>query len=345
MQLFFTLKISKNNSMAIIDEKTRIKSFNDTIGLTNSFKEHFIALGCLVENSVNVSSGIDPSVRFIGSHISVLKKYLTEKIIPPRGVIIVQNCVRTRNINYYGDGSFMPKWGSSFVSLGGLFLYVEIEDVGKEVFKFLKKNLMVEERQIYLRVSSQDKDLLQVCVSNPYGFKIEVNGNQENYYRHSIGLNEFVGRNFNFALLNKESGSLEDIGNFIILECKGVYHSIEVALGTSTIIKIRNSLEHILDCYPLLINTSNDLHSLNLKRQLEDCIITASLLLSENLTPSNKDNKTRILKKYISKLKSISVDLNLSKEQLTSSIFDYEKLNYSATKPLFEYLMQQYDKA
>ena len=65
--------------------------------LVTDFKEHYASLGYQEEPPVQISSGVDPTVRFIGSHISVFKPYLAEGIAPNPGLFMRQDCLRTRN--------------------------------------------------------------------------------------------------------------------------------------------------------------------------------------------------------------------------------------------------------
>jgi len=61
----------------------------------NSFNETLQNNSVNYVDSVKISSGIDHSVRLIGSHISVLKPYFLEGVIPERGLYMIQPCIRT----------------------------------------------------------------------------------------------------------------------------------------------------------------------------------------------------------------------------------------------------------
>ena len=63
-----------------------VKLINDT------FREHFSAYGYSEIQAVPVSSRIDPTVRFIGSPISILKPLITAGHIPFPGVFAIQKC-------------------------------------------------------------------------------------------------------------------------------------------------------------------------------------------------------------------------------------------------------------
>jgi alanyl-tRNA synthetase len=88
--------------------------------LVSDFKDHYDSLGYTEVPSVKITSGIDPTVRFIGSHISVFKPYLDEDRVPSSGVYTRQDCLRTRNVEKLLDDSYFPNWGSYFSSIGGI---------------------------------------------------------------------------------------------------------------------------------------------------------------------------------------------------------------------------------
>ena len=59
--------------------------------MIDGFLTYFQDRSCIKHDPVKISSGIDPSVRFIGSHISVLKPYFLNDSIPAGGCYSFQN--------------------------------------------------------------------------------------------------------------------------------------------------------------------------------------------------------------------------------------------------------------
>jgi hypothetical protein len=88
--------------------------------IVNNFKEHFSSLNYIEEPSVPISSGFDPSVRFIGSPISIFKPYLISEQVPTPGVFMRQDCIRTKNIDNLLNENFLPAWGSYFPNMGAI---------------------------------------------------------------------------------------------------------------------------------------------------------------------------------------------------------------------------------
>ena len=294
-----------------------------------TFLTHFKGFGCTEVPSVAITSGIDPTVRFIGSHISVLKPYLTEeKILPEKGVVILQDCVRTRNVKRLGERDFNPKWGSFFPSLGALVPYAHLQGVSEHMLSFFHDKLSCGKDDIVLRVNNADADLTQVCQAIIAPENIEYDAMPLTYYRHKIGMDNVKGRNFNMAFKDQKTGALEDVGNVIVLEKDGLPQSVEIAIGSTTTLKQIYSLDHILDCHSLIL-PETQLVEPGLKRQLEDTIITSTALVREGLIPSNKDNRSRLLKTYVDTLNEISATFGMDRYALVDAIDRYEETHYS----------------
>jgi hypothetical protein len=150
------------------------------------------------------------------------------------------------------------------------------------------------------------------------------------YYRHKFGLNNIFGRNFNIALKHYETGIPADIGNVIIIQNEQNPVGIEIALGTSTILKQIHGLTHILDSHPLMGTEIINNKSTRLK--LEDCIITSLHLYYQGLEPSNKHITNRLMKKYVD-----IIGLILKNEKIPITYFEnllekYEVAEFGANR-------------
>lgn len=315
--------------------KKFIKNIEAKNFIENQFEVFYSNLGYQREPSVAITSRIDPTVRFIGSHISVLKPYL-RKVVPEQGIFIKQNCVRTWNANRLLEDSFYPKWGSYFTSIGTL-TPPNIEESFNRTIEFLTKSLEMPLEKIVLNVSSNDQDLLSICKKYYPNKLIRIDTKEKKYYRHQIGEEGIRGRNFNIAISNSKTGEYSDIGNFIILEDAQIKRGIEVALGTSTIIKEVFNLNHVLDCYdlnPFILNISERVKFL-------DSLITSSVLLNEGLNPVSSNNRGRILKIYLRALNYYVRKYSMGVEELGRLINKFtieENLDEELSKKLFTIL-------
>lgn len=157
-----------------------------TEALRESFLDHYRNFGCIEHKPSKITSGIDPSVRFIGSHISVLKPYFNNIAIPERGVSILQDCVRTRNANNIGDPNYYPNWGSFFQSMGALVPYTLINEYFLHTLQLFIEVWDCPAANVVVRVSKLDDDLYRACEENLLQHQIETNTKPESYYHHSL---------------------------------------------------------------------------------------------------------------------------------------------------------------
>jgi hypothetical protein len=302
-----------------------------TSTLKTAFLGQFCNLGYTYEMPVKISCGLDPSVFFIGSHISVFKRFFQGAKLPKDGVVVLQDCVRTRNADMLGNVDFAPRWGSFFSSLGALIPYHKLDAICQDSVDLFIKTLQCVPENVIARVSARDKDLLRNVQKLFTPERIELDTKPEKYYRHSIGMPNVAGRNFNIALKDPKTGETNDVGNVIILEKDGAPHAIELALGVSTILKQMYGLDHILDCHPLLLKPDANPKNEGVRRQFEDTVITSTALYREGLRPSNKDMRTRLLKKYTTAMKPLAARIGIGKEGIVSLADDYQTREYWST--------------
>jgi len=295
--------------------------------MIDGFLDYFQARNCVLHEPVKISSGIDPTVRFIGSHISVLKPYFMNDSIPEGGYVMSQPCVRTRNLKSYEDDSFYPNWGSYFPSLGILTRPNRLGEIVAQTYEFIQDQWNINSRDIKIRINAQDTDLMNLANKMFKPEMFEVDTKPLKYYRHKLGIEGVWGRNFNFALRDYGKDTFSDIGNIIILENKDKQLGIEVALGSSTVLKQIYGLSHVLDCHPVL-GLEKYIDNPNTRVKMEDTIVTSMALYSEGMEPSNRDNAARLMKKYLEIMKKCTEQTNLPKEVLRKTLHQYEFLEY-----------------
>ncbi len=306
--------------------------------ISGDFSDYFTGLGYLKYPPVKITSGIDPTVRFVGSHISVLKPFLNKINIPQPGVVMVQDCLRTRNSERLLDDTFLPNWGSYFVSIGGITSYDRLNDVCEEVFRFFENKLGISKEFIKIRVNSSDTDLIDSIPKRYSAEQIEIDSKPLKYYRHKIGMDDVSGRNFNIALKDTKNDDFADVGNIIVLEDSKQKLAVEIALGTSTILKQMYGLSHVSDCNPVLGLEHVDE---KYRRKFEDSIIVSTLLFREGLKPSALGNKERIFRTYLRSLSYFRIKNIISLDTLGSIISDYEIKQFgdsSSSASIVDYL-------
>ena len=182
--------------------------------------------------------------------------------------------------------------------MGVLTRAQETRRVVTDLFSLLLNSFRIPLQNITIRISSTDKDLVELCRITNSSIMLQIDNRPSTYYRHSIGEREIVGRNFNVALRYNESvREFNDVGNLILLESCGKCVGVEVALGATTIIKEMLGLDHILDCTPVSGIPKNIPTSI--QRRLEDIVVTSIVLYREGLRPSSRNNRARLLRAYL----------------------------------------------
>ncbi|MES2314440.1 MAG: hypothetical protein V4524_00690 [Patescibacteria group bacterium] len=320
---------SNNENIDPIKPFEREDAWKAVEQLTMEFGSYYSSLGYIEHQPVDISSGIDPSVRFIGSHISVLKPELIGGSIPAPGEYIVQDCMRAKNLKELFNDASSPQWGSTFTSMGALVPYERLDELVSETLIFFEKILNVKNEDIKISVSSQDQDLVSAIAKSLSSESLEVDMQPNSYYRHQIGVEGIIGRNFNLAIRNKVGGDFSDVGNIIVLEDTEKKLGAELALGSSVMLKQMYGLEHVNDCYPL---TGIDIENKTIKRKFEDCIIVSISLFNEGLEPRAADNKGRILRSYVRALSYFRSKENMSLESLAEIMARFESKRYPDKK-------------
>jgi len=313
-------------------------------GLINDFQEYYSSRGYREEPSVKISSGIDPTVRFIGSHISVFKPYLAQDTVPNPGLYMRQNCLRTRNAGRLLDDEFSPAWGSFFTSIGALSAPDRLDAATAESLSFFENQLGIDRQHILLRINSQDQDLMEAVRRYYPEDQLEVDSRPPQYYQHDIGMEGISGRNFNIALRNPSGEGFSDVGNVIVLESPQKPLGIEIALGTSTILKQLYSLEHVQDCAPVIgLRAPNEA----IRRKFEDAITTSTVLYEEGLRPLGNNNRNRILKQYVRALSYFRAKSDMRFAELTQIMTEFEQRQFEpseTTAPIIAEFVQAYER-
>lgn len=301
------------------------------------FREYFLDNGYSETPPVKITSGVDETVRFVGSHISPMKEYFLNENIPEDGMIMSQPCVRTRNYPKLLDDTFVPAWGSYFKSLGVLVRPEKIEELCDQSIEYLLSVVKIPRENLTLRVNKEDTDLYNLADKyRSLDIGYDDSSMPEKYYRHKLGVEGVWGRNFNYAI--NANGTLHDIGNLIILENAEKQFGVELALGTSTILKHYFNLPHVNSANPV-----PDIENLDspLRFKFEDSMITSAVLLSEGLRPSASDNKERILRSYLRGIIYFKNKLDIPSDAVVQMMHEFESsqnLNHEGSDFIKDYI-------
>jgi hypothetical protein len=264
--------------------------------------------------SATITSGIDASVIFVGSHLNIMKDYFRGVALPREGVFAVQPCLRVQNLRSIYDDCKPPTFLSYFPSMGALLEGNQRDSQFEVTRDYLQEIVGFSPEDIKYRVSGKDEDLVALLLRFVPKERLELDSRPPKYYTHVIGEEGVTGRNFNFALRNQATGDFSDVGNFIILEDAQKRFDgeiVEVALGASNILRQKKGYEHVAECYAsteLLSNTNH--YSEQIK--LIDATLASLVLIMEGLRPNGSKNPNRILRNYVRAILFLVKRLKLS---------------------------------
>lgn len=269
---------------------------------------------------------VDPSTRFIGSHTSVLKRYIYSKTIPDGGIRIVQPCFQAQNLAVFGDESQDIDNGSVFECHGLLAKAQSIERVLRHVDAYLNDTLHLR-GSIRYHVNSIDCDLLHLAQHVLDRRSILVDELEIASNRHQFGDPRLMGRDIRIDI-SDAGGKRLAMGVIIAMHLDGLFHCVEVALAPGRIVQSIYRRPHYLDVFPLtgLIGPNE-----RITRKLEDCLVGIVLLAREGLRPGGSENKRKIMRAYLKFLGKTCTQVGISRESLMKVVTEYECRQYGNT--------------
>ena len=289
-----------------------------------AFLQHYASFGCARARPAAITSGVDPSVIFVGSAISVLKPVIFERGIPARGIALAQPSVRTHNASRLLESGFDPQYGGLFTNVALVAPIRVATELFAHSIDFLLDIMGFGAGDVRLRVSASDPDLSEMSRQVARGLVVEFDSLPMSSYRHSMGVDGVPGRNVNFALRHAQRDEYRDIGNLIIFEGESLAF-VEIGFGDTNLMLTRYNLEHVLDCFPF---PPLHLQSSRERRLFEDVVAVCVALWREGLRPSSRTSSTKILGKYFRALYFLRSHLGITEAAFLDFIRKYEAASY-----------------
>lgn len=120
--------------------------------IRQEFSHCFIRQGFKEEPAARLASGVDPTVLFVGSNISTLKKYILDRI-PCEGVVVVQPSLRFRELKMLFNSSYKPLYGAYFDEMGAITPHTNPERLTDLLLEYLTGSLGLTQGDLVARVS------------------------------------------------------------------------------------------------------------------------------------------------------------------------------------------------
>ena len=274
---------------------------------------------------VNISSGIDTSVTFIGSGISVLKNDLLNDNIPKNGEFITQKAIRTQNLKNIYDLDVDSRYYSFFEALSVLRNYDDLDLLFDDMISFFNNYLNIDKNDILLRANFSDSDLVNIIEKRD--IKCEYNTEDLNLYKHKYGLDdlEIYGRNLNIALRNINTNIYDDVGNLIIIESPKKKYGCEFAIGIQPILMATQGKKYSLECS--YISELLPLKTI-VERKFAEAFVVVANLLNENIEDNNHRYPKYLYKKYLKALNYYLNEMKIDEEFIRKTMLEYLEKEY-----------------
>lgn len=286
------------------------------------------------ECSVNISSGIDDSVTYIGSGISVLKPLMLSGNIHNKGNFIKQKAIRTQSLKNIYNTECVTEFSSFFDALCVLAKYERLDDLVQDSFSFFEEYLGISSEDIMLRINSGDTDLIKATARINSKVKREFNTRPIKYYQHRYGLDQqgIYGRNLNFAFRDKKSGTYKDVGNIIVIESQNKKYAAELALGVQPAVMRKYGVPTSIQAS--YIADVVDINSVEKLKYAESLVAVANLQRENVINIKGKRYPVYLYKRYLKALKFWQEELGISKAELIKAMKEYLEMEYN---PEFEF--------
>ncbi len=276
------------------------------------FSQHYGERGYTRHQPVGILSRVDPSVRFVGSTISVLKPLLLTGSIPDPGVFLTQQALRTRNLDKLLVAGAVLTSPSSFVHSGVLAPPSHLARAALDAWTFLNQ-FTDGDQQVIVRVHVEDPDIAATIHALAPAAVVTDTGDVEPY-RHTFGMAGITGRNLNFCI-RSTAGSESRFGNLIVIEDTRGTAAIETAIGVNHLVAGLRGWDSPLRATPAaaVLPLDNDADV-----RLADALMAVVALTDAGLAPSAR-GRGRTFRRYLQALVLLGAQCGHSMSTLESA--------------------------
>lgn len=259
--------ISKNEYLDFVEEK---------------FKQCFLDKDYFEEQPVDITSQIDPTVDFVGSKISPLKKYVIDDNIKEPGIFLIQNSMKLKSLQDLKNVNHQV-FGSYYKCMGTL-TKPNLESIIFDTFDYLTNPLYlgIPFEDICIRINSEDQDLMRAIEIVNDSIKREVDTVSKKHYRHKYGMDELhiTGRDFNIGIRKKGTNEFFNCGTLVVMENDDRKLAVDMGIGNCSLSMCKFGTSST-------VSSSRMADIINIdsieKMKLADSLIAVSTLLKENI--------------------------------------------------------------
>jgi hypothetical protein len=309
-------------------DRTRIQSMRNFI--RSEFVESFRRKGYTQGAPGPLIPEHDSSVLFTGSATNTMKPFLLGEPIPGGRLHILQTCLRTQNTRTIGDLQHRPGWASYFSVLGAITAPMHLDALAEHSWSFFTESLGIPPNSLRIHIASKDTDLCRFWKRAGLIAHLEFDTRPPEYYTHKYGLNGIAGRNYNFAIVDSQTGEARDIGNLIIIEGPTGAIATEIGFGVETtasrLFSLSSAVEAALiaDIIPVTDNAS---------LKFADALSASIAILDTGIVrPTSRagDHRGSTLKRYLQAMIELRPRTGFTVAQVRDFSESFETLEFGA---------------
>ena len=296
----------------------------------SKFNECFSKKGYFQEQPVEITSQVDPTIDFIGSKISPLKKYIISNNIPEQGIYLIQNSMKLKSLQYLKT-DIPQKFGCYYKCMGTL-TKPKLEQVVYDTFDYLTNPdyLNIPLDDIHIKICSSDEDLLNAIQHVDKGIKREIDTVDLKHYRHKYGMDNLniTGRDFNIGIRKKGANEFFNCATFVLMENQDKPIAIDMGLGNSSLAMCKFGLNSTVESSRMADIIQID--SIE-KSKFADALIAVSILLKENILEHPSKHFRKKFRQYLSALMYWNQQYKFSEEELVEAIIKFLNIEYKSS--------------
>lgn len=258
-----------------------ISNYLDDIEI--KFENCFLSKGYIRENTVDITSQIDPTVDFIGSKISPLKKHVLTDDIRNPGYFLVQNCIKLKSLKTLKTNA--PQIFGGYYKCMGTLASPDLERSTFDLFDYLTNPnyLGISAEDICIRISSTDKDLVEAISGVDKRIHRKFDTVEMCHYRHTYGLDDLniTGRDYNIGIRKSGTDTFINCGTFVVMETPSRKLAVDMGLGNLSFSMCHFGCNSTIESSRMADLLKIDSVEMN---KFANALIVAATLLKENIT-------------------------------------------------------------
>lgn len=313
---------------------TRLTDYLDFV--EEKFLECYKNKGYIIENAVDITSQVDPTIDFIGSKISPLKKYILSENIPTPGYALIQNCIKLKSLKTILTPQ-PSKFGGYYKGMGTLAC-TDIKQSVNDLFEYLTSTeyLGIAPEDICIRICSKDLDLM-TAISDVNGeIKREVDTRDMCHYRHKYGMeaDNITGRDFNVGIRKAGSDEYINCATLVVIERNGITLGVDMGIGNLSLAMCKFGKNSTIASSRMA-----DIFAIDTieAQKFADALIIVATLLKENILVHPSNHFRKKYRQYLNAALYWNDYFSLDANQLTNMMVEYLKLEYKTDyTPLYE---------